>query len=202
MLLRYEHYIIAGVLATRPNASRKICLFRCGRIVLLPEEQGRERFLDSSFSTFLSPRPTCVLQYSSTGKNITSVLVWNCNDIFIKLSEHFSLDEWVHMKKFWWFEQAFTAFTFIFCVCSTRIRLLPVVMVEILCRLLVQHVWDQELLASFEKVQWKKSDAVLVRKCYVMCFQNSTWTVFSCKWWWDLLTLLQHFEAKISFCFS
>ena len=74
------------------------------------------------------------------------------------------------MKKFWWFEQAFT---FIFWVCSTRNRLLPVVMVEILCRLLVQHFWDQDLLASFKKVQWKKSDSVFVRKCYVMCLQKS-----------------------------
>ena len=48
----------------------KRCLFRSGRNVLLPEEQGREGFLDSSLSTFSSPRPTCVLQYSSTEMNM------------------------------------------------------------------------------------------------------------------------------------
>ena len=139
---------------------------------------------DSSIHRFqhLEPKTHLCASIQFHWKKHGAVLVWNCNDIFIKLSQYFSLDEWLHMKKFWWFEQAFTL---VFRVCSTRNRLLPVVMVEILCRLLVQHFWDQDLLASFKKVQWKKSDAVFVRKCYVMCFQNSTWIIWNpkCFFW-------------------
>ena len=70
MLLLYEHYIIAGVLATRPNASRKTMFvsfwsecFVTGRA----REGTIPRFIAFNIS---SPRPTCVLQYSSTERNM------------------------------------------------------------------------------------------------------------------------------------
>ena len=35
----------------------------------------------------------------------------------------------------------------------------------------------------------------------MLCFRGSTWTVFSCKWWLEIQTILQYFEKKIV-CFS
>ena len=40
--------------------------------------------------------------------------------------------------------------------------------VDIVSRFFVQHFWDQDLLASFNEVQWMKSDAVFVRNCYAV----------------------------------
>ena len=58
-----------------------------------------------------------------------------------------------------------------FYFCSSGKTLLLLVKVDIVSRLLVQHFWDQDLLASFNKIHWMKSDAVFVRKCYVV-FSN------------------------------
>ena len=68
--LVYEHYIIAGVLATRPNASRKT-MFVSFWSECFVTGRGREgtipRFIAFNISI---PRPTCVLQYSSTERNM------------------------------------------------------------------------------------------------------------------------------------
>ena len=69
------------------------------------------------------------------------------------------------MKEFWQFNWAFDCF---FYFCSTGKTLLLLVKVDIVSRFLVQHFWDQYLLASFNKIHRMKSDAVFVKKCYVV----------------------------------
>ena len=76
----------------------------------------------------------------------------------------FVLVEWYHVKVFCLIE-----LLIVFPFCSTGKILLLLVKVDIVSRFLVQYFWD--FLASLNKIHWMKSDAVYVRKCYVV-FSN------------------------------
>ena len=72
------------------------------------------------------------------------------------------------MKKFCWFEGAFT---FIFCFCSARNRFLPVVTAKSFVDSSF-NIFETKTFSRLSKNHCKTFEAVFVRGCYVLCFSN------------------------------